>query len=119
MLVLSRKTGEKLIINDNIEITIIETRGDSVKIGINAPKNVSIYREEIFEEIRKNNKQSANNILQTNIDDVINIINKKLTQNRSIVLVEQDNIEHIMNDNKNPTQPIKRPIKNFTYKFII
>ena len=57
MLVLSRKTGEKLIINDNIEITIIETRGDSVKIGINAPKNVSIYREEIFEEIRKNNKQ--------------------------------------------------------------
>ena len=78
MLVLSRKTGEKLIINDNIEITIIETRGDSVKIGINAPKNVSIYREEIFEEIRKNNKQSANNILQTNIDDVINIINKNI-----------------------------------------
>lgn len=78
MLVLSRKTGEKLIINDNIEITIIETRGDSVKIGLNAPKNVSIYREEIFEEIRKNNKQSANNILQTNIDDVINIINKNI-----------------------------------------
>ena len=78
MLVLSRKTGEKLIINDNVEITIIETRGDSVKIGINAPKNVSIYREEIFEEIRKNNKQSANNILQTNIDDVINIINKNI-----------------------------------------
>lgn len=78
MLVLSRKTGEKLIINDNIEITIIETHGDSVKIGINAPKNVSIYREEIFEEIRKNNKQSANNILQTNIDDVINIINKNI-----------------------------------------
>lgn len=75
MLVLSRKTGQKLIINENIEITIIETRGDSVKIGINAPKNVKIYREEIFEEIRKNNKQSVNNILQTNIDDVINIMN--------------------------------------------
>ena len=81
MLVLSRKTGEKLIINDNIEITIVETRGDSVKIGINAPKNVRIYREEIFEEIRKNNKQSVNNVLQSNLDDAINIINKNVKSN--------------------------------------
>lgn len=78
MLVLSRKTGEKLIINDNIEIIVIETRGDSVKLGINAPRNVSVYREEIFEEIKKNNKQSVNNVLQSSIDDAINIINKNV-----------------------------------------
>lgn len=68
MLVLSRKIGQKIIINDNIEITIIETRGDFVRIGINAPKNVSIYREEIYEEIKLANTLSQNN-------DVMNTIN--------------------------------------------
>ena len=58
MLVLTRKKGQKLIINDDIEVTILETRGDNVKIGIKAPKNVSIFREEIYEEIKKANKQS-------------------------------------------------------------
>ena len=58
MLVLTRKKGQKLIINDNIEITIIETRGESVKVGINAPRDVSIFREEIYEEIKKANEQA-------------------------------------------------------------
>ncbi len=56
MLVLTRKSGQKLIINDNIEVVILETRGDSVKIGVKAPRDVSIYREEIYEEIKKANK---------------------------------------------------------------
>lgn len=59
MLVLTRKTGQKLIIANDIEITILETRGESVKIGIQAPQNVPIYREEIFEEIRKANQQAT------------------------------------------------------------
>lgn len=58
MLVLTRKKGQKLIINDNIEITVLDTRGETVKIGINAPKNVSIFREEIYEEIKKANEQA-------------------------------------------------------------
>ena len=58
MLVLTRKTGQKLIIDNNIEVTILETRGESVKIGIQAPKNIAIYREEIYEEIRKANLES-------------------------------------------------------------
>lgn len=70
MLVLSRKTGQKIIINDNIEITIIETKGDFVRIGINAPKNVSIYREEIYEEIKQ-----ANTLSQANPNDIMNTIN--------------------------------------------
>lgn len=58
MLVLTRKKGQKLIINDNIEVIILETRGDTVKIGINAPKNVTIFREELYTEIKKTNKES-------------------------------------------------------------
>lgn len=63
MLVLTRKKGQKLIINDDIEVTILETRGDTVKIGIKAPKSVSIFREEIYEEIRKANLQAVSDIM--------------------------------------------------------
>lgn len=58
MLILSRKPGQKLIIADNIEITILETRGDSVKIGIAAPKDITVYRDELYQEILKENKNA-------------------------------------------------------------
>lgn len=60
MLVLSRKKGQGIMLGDNIELTIIEIQGDQVRIGINAPKNVSIYRKEIFLEIQEENKKAAN-----------------------------------------------------------
>ena len=59
MLVLSRKKEQSIIIGDNIEITIIEIQGDQVRIGINAPKSVSIYRKELFLEIQEENKKAA------------------------------------------------------------
>jgi carbon storage regulator len=55
MLILSRKTGEKIIINGDIEITIAELRGSEVRIGISAPKNVSIYREEVYRKVQQEN----------------------------------------------------------------
>ena len=60
MLVLTRKKNESIILNDNIEITIVDVQGDQVRIGINAPKSVSIYRKEIFLEIQAENKKAAN-----------------------------------------------------------
>lgn len=71
MLVLTRKKGQKLIINDNIEITILETRGESVKIGVNAPKEISIFREEIYEEIKKANEQAIHDAVTTDLDKVM------------------------------------------------
>jgi len=73
MLVLTRKKGQKLIINDNIEVTILETRGDTVKIGINAPKHVSIFREEIYEEIKKANEQASKDVSLSEVASTINI----------------------------------------------
>lgn len=52
MLVLSRKKNESIIINDNITVTIVEIRGDKVRLGIDAPKEVSVHRREIYEAIR-------------------------------------------------------------------
>ena len=59
MLVLTRKSGQKLILANEIEITVLETKGDAVKIGIEAPRHITIYREEILEEIRKANRQAT------------------------------------------------------------
>ena len=77
MLVLTRKKGQKLIINDNIEVTILETRGDTVKIGISAPRNVSIFREEIYEEIKKANEQAIKEVSLSELDTAINITDSR------------------------------------------
>lgn len=58
MLALTRKKGESLIVNNNIEITVLEIRGDQVKIGIAAPKEVPIYRKEVYLQIQEENKAS-------------------------------------------------------------
>ncbi|MEW5819418.1 MAG: carbon storage regulator CsrA [Cyanobacteriota bacterium] len=77
MLVLTRKTGQKLIIGDNIEVIILETKGESVKIGIKAPKNIPVYREEIFEEIKKANEQATRNVLIADLDLAFNLFETK------------------------------------------
>lgn len=59
MLVLTRKKEQSIVLNDNIEITILDIQGDQVRIGIKAPKSVSIYRKEIFIEIQEENKMAA------------------------------------------------------------
>lgn len=59
MLALSRKKNEAIVINNNIEITILEVKGDQVKIGINAPKEVPIYRKEVYLQIQEANSEAV------------------------------------------------------------
>lgn len=59
MLALSRKKNEALVVNNNIEITILEIKGDQVKIGIDAPKEVPIYRKEVYLQIQKENEEAT------------------------------------------------------------
>jgi carbon storage regulator len=75
MLVLTRKTGQKLIIANDIEITVLETKGEAVKLGIDAPKHISIYREEIYEEIKKANRQATEQAQSTALDQAVSLIN--------------------------------------------
>ena len=58
MLALSRKKGEALVINNNIEVTVLEVKGDQVKIGRAAPKEVPIYRKEVYLQIQDSNKEA-------------------------------------------------------------
>ena len=60
MLALTREKGESLVINHNIEITLLEIRGDQVKIGITAPKEVPVYRKEVYIQIEEENKAALN-----------------------------------------------------------
>ena len=60
MLVLSRKRDETIIINDQIEIRILDIKGDTVRVGIVAPKDVKVYRKEVFDAIVRENKEAQN-----------------------------------------------------------
>jgi carbon storage regulator len=59
MLALSRKKNEAIIINNNIEITVLDIRGDQIKLGIAAPKEIPIYRKEVYIQIQNENKQAT------------------------------------------------------------
>lgn len=59
MLVLSRKKGETIVIQDQIELTILSVDGDTVKVGISAPKHVDIFRKEVYLSIQESNRESV------------------------------------------------------------
>lgn len=59
MLVLSRKIGESIVIQDQIEVTVIGVEGDNVRIGISAPKDVDIFRKEVYQAIQQSNRESV------------------------------------------------------------
>ena len=59
MLILTRKLGERITIGDDIVITLLEIKGAQIKLGIEAPKNISIHRQEIYERIRTENLKSS------------------------------------------------------------
>ena len=74
MLALTRKKGESIIVNNDIEISILELRGDQVKIGITAPKEIPVYRKEVYLQIQKENEAalSADNL--SALKEIIHII---------------------------------------------
>ena len=60
MLVLSRQRDQSIIIGDNIVITVVDVRGDKVRLGIDAPKEISVHRREVYEAIQRENLRAAN-----------------------------------------------------------
>ena len=59
MLILSRKIDESIVIGDDVEVSIVDIKGDQVKLGIKAPKDVKVYRQEVFTAIQNENKAAA------------------------------------------------------------
>ena len=59
MLVLSRHRDESIIIGDNVVVTIVDIRGDKVRLGINAPQDIPVHRQEVYEAIQRENQKAA------------------------------------------------------------
>ncbi|OJF11825.1 carbon storage regulator CsrA [Couchioplanes caeruleus] len=59
MLVLTRKAGESVMIGDDVVVTVLEARGDVIRIGIQAPRDVQVHREEVYQELRNANREAA------------------------------------------------------------
>jgi carbon storage regulator len=76
LLVLTRKLGEKIQIGDDISIVIMEVKGKQVKLGIEAPANIKVHREEIYQKIQDENIR-ASNIEITDLSELEKLIDKK------------------------------------------
>ena len=74
MLILSRKIDEKIKIGNDITITIIDVRGDQVKIGVEAPKNVKVFRQEVFNAIQSENKAALASVEEKKNKKAINAV---------------------------------------------
>lgn len=71
MLVLTRKKDQSIIINENIEITVLDIQGDQVRIGIKAPREVSIHRKEVFVQISEENRKAASANVKVDLKEVL------------------------------------------------
>lgn len=78
MLVLSRKINQSIVIGDNIEIMLVDIRGDQIKLGINAPKNVKIFRKEVYEEIENQNLEASKEATADKLNILSNFVKNKL-----------------------------------------
>ncbi len=76
MLVLSRKRDESIIIGDDVVITVVDIKGEQVKIGVTAPRTVSIHRKEVYEAIQEENRAAAKSKAQ-NLSGLVNVIQKR------------------------------------------
>lgn len=79
MLVLKRKIGESIMIGEDIEVVLLEKEGDSVKIGIHAPRNIRVFRKEIYEEIRQANQSALSSKLPS-VEHLQKLMQKKSNQ---------------------------------------
>ncbi|MGA9747324.1 MAG: carbon storage regulator CsrA [Nocardioides sp.] len=74
MLVLSRRLGESIVIGDDVVITVLEVRGDVVRIGVDAPRSVAVRRQELLEEVAATNRQAASPTPQA-VADLSRLVN--------------------------------------------
>ncbi|MDH5680788.1 MAG: carbon storage regulator CsrA [Spirochaetota bacterium] len=77
MLVLARKPNQSIMIGDDIEIRVVDIKGDQVKIGITAPRSISVHRKEIYEEIQAANIEASKANAETDLENLSKIIVKK------------------------------------------
>ena len=80
MLVLSRKKNESIVINDNIIVVVVDVRGDKVRLGVNAPSDVTVYRKEVYDAIKR---QASVHALSVNTTDTLSVESEIMMESES------------------------------------
>ena len=111
MLVITRKNGQKIMINDNIEITIVEAKNGVCKVAIKADKDVKIYREEIYLQIKLANLISKNTNVSS-VDSVSDLIKGGTSLNDKSASAQSEDEELVVDENKNKKNSIRINKKN-------
>ena len=99
MLVLSRQRDETIMIGDDIELTIVDIRGDKVRIGIKAPSRIAVHRKEVYEAIRLENEQAAR-LSECEITALTTSINTSGKKSSEIPAAARLNAQQINSDRK-------------------
>ena len=79
MLVLTRRAGESVMIGDDVVITVLEARGDVTRLGIQAPRDVQVHREEVYRELKEANQAAASPTDEA-VDAITRLVNEKTTE---------------------------------------
>lgn len=111
MLVITRKNGQKIMINDNIEITIVEAKNGVCKVAIKADKDVKIYREEIYLQIKLANLIGKNTNVSS-VDSVSDLIKGGTSLNDKSASAQSEDEELVVDENKNKKNSIRINKKN-------
>ncbi len=111
MLVITRKNGQKIMINDNIEITIVEAKNGVCKVAIKADKDVKIYREEIYLQIKLANLIGKNTNVSS-VDSVSDLIKGGTSLNDKSASAPSEDEELVVDENKNKKNSIRINKKN-------
>ena len=80
MLVLTRKTNESIMIGDEIEVTVIDIKGDQIKLGVNAPRSLSVHRTEVYHDIKNQNEEAASSV-PSSLEDIGRLLKKNHKRN--------------------------------------
>lgn len=84
MLILTRRTGENVVVGDDIVISVLEVRGDAVRLGIQAPRSVSVHREEVYLELQRANEQAAESATEVTDAAVAAVAEEWLPEQRGL-----------------------------------
>lgn len=82
MLILTRKKNQSLRIGDDIILTVVDVQGDQIRLGISAPKNVTILRQELYEAVKDSNKQAAQTFQQMDVTSILNQVKNMRNNNK-------------------------------------
>ncbi len=78
MLILTRKHNESIMVGDDIEIVVLEIKGEQIKLGVKAPDNIRVYRGEVYKEIQIENREAAANIKKEQLSEIGKLFGKKI-----------------------------------------